>query len=108
MFIKDKLVLISSDNYAVVIYVCYDYVTKDLNIFLVNKETSSKSIDLSITSCNIYKTDEVWQFKGNDERDTNPTLGTIDNVSIVDNQIMNYTLPSTSITVLKLTKVITH
>ncbi|WP_027137444.1 CBM35 domain-containing protein [Gaetbulibacter saemankumensis] len=101
-FIKDELVQISSDNYAVVAYAAYDDATRDLNVFLINKETSSKNISLSINSGNVYVSDEVWQYKGNDEWDTTPTLGKIGDIYINNNTISNYSLPSTSITVFKL------
>ena len=101
-FIKDKLVDISSDNYAVVAYAAYDDVTGDLNVFLINKETTAQNVNLSVSSNNIYSSDEVWQYKGIDEWDTIPSLGQIDNISLSNNAITNYSLPSTSITVFKL------
>ena len=104
-FIKDNLVDISSDNYAVVAYAAYDDVTGDLNVFLINKETTAQNVNLSVSSNNIYSSDEVWQYKGIDEWDTIPSLGQIGNVSISNNAITNYSLPSTSITVFKLVSV---
>jgi len=102
-FIKDKLVDISSDSYAVVAYAAYDDINKDLNIFLINKQTTSRNVTINISSDSKYDSGEVWQYKGVDEWDTNPTMGKVDDVAVINNTI-TYSLPSTSITVFKLTK----
>ncbi|AZQ64769.1 T9SS type A sorting domain-containing protein [Flammeovirga pectinis] len=97
-FIKDDLVQISSGTTSVVAYAAYDKNNGDLNVILINKATSSLNIDLGITSLNNYAIGNVWQFKGNDEWDTAPTLAQLSAASVV-NDAITYTLPSTSITV---------
>jgi hypothetical protein len=100
-FIKDDLVKTSNGDAAIVSYAAYDGVTRDLNIFLLNKETTAKSVKIEITAGHNYGKSEVWQYKGSSELDENPTIGKLDSVEVYSNQI-SYTLPSTSITVFKL------
>jgi hypothetical protein len=100
-FLKDDLVEISNGDAAIVAYAAYDGATGDLNVFLLNKETSAKSVNLGITSVYSYGRGEVWQYKGTSEWDENPTIGKVDSVTTSSN-LISYTLPSTSITVFKL------
>lgn len=102
-FIKNDLVQISSGNADVVAYAAYDNTNGDLNVFLINKETSSNNINLNISSSNSYSSAEVWQFKGNNESDTNPSVSQLSNTSLTNNTI-SYALPSTSITVFSMAK----
>ncbi|OHX64648.1 Ig-like domain-containing protein [Flammeovirga pacifica] len=102
-FIKDDLVQISSGNSDIVAYAAYDNSNGDLNVFLINKETSSNNINLNISSSNSYSSAQVWQFKGNNESDTNPSVSQLSNSSLTSNTI-SYSLPSTSITVFSMTK----
>ncbi|MBB6461784.1 Ig-like domain-containing protein [Flammeovirga kamogawensis] len=102
-FIKDDLVQVSSGSADVVAYAAYDKNNGDLNVFLINKETSSNNINLNISSVNGYSTAEVWQFKGNNESDTNPSVSQLNNSTLTSNTI-SYALPSTSITVFSMTK----
>jgi len=100
-FLKDDLVQTSNGDRAIVSYAAYDDDTGELNVFVINKETSAKNVNVSISSKNTYGSAEVWQYKGADEWDENPTLGQVGSANVSSN-LIEYTLPSTSITVFKL------
>jgi len=99
-FLKDDLVQTTYGDRTTVSYAAYDQLTGDLNLFLINKETSANSVKVTINSDHTYGSAEVWQYKGRDEWDENPTLGQEGSVTASSNEI-EYTLPSTSITVFK-------
>jgi len=98
-FIGDDLVKSTSEDGRIVTYATRDNSNNAINIFLINKETTSLNVTLSIPDFT-YISSEVWQFKGDDEWDKNPTVSELDTVS---GNPINYTLPSTSITVFSLT-----
>ncbi|WP_019028900.1 carbohydrate binding domain-containing protein [Colwellia piezophila] len=101
-FIKDDLVQITSNESDVVTYAAYDDANGDLNLFLVNKGSSTHSTSIAITSPNNYEsTAAVTRFKGSNEWDENPTLGSAASVNVSSGAIST-SLPPTSITVISL------
>lgn len=100
-FIKDDLVATVNFDPSIVCFAALDVDSDDLNVFLINKDTSASSVNLTISSDNNYGAAEVWQYKGVDEWDKNPTIGQVDSVAVSSN-LIEYILPSTSITVFKL------
>ena len=101
-FIKDDLVQISSNESDIVTYAAYDDDNGDLNLFLVNKGNSTHSTSITITSANNYEsTAAVTRFKGSNEWDENPTLGSAASVNVTSGSISTL-LPPTSITVISL------
>lgn len=97
-FIKDDLVTTVNFEPSLVCYAAIDTLTGHLNVFLINKETAPQEINLNIDSDYTYGSAEVWQYKGVNEWDENPTIGQIDS-AVNSSNLIEYTLPSTSITV---------
>lgn len=99
MFIKDKLVCATSTEGSIVSYASYDSDNGDLNIFLINKATSSKDVTVNVKSDFTYSTTfDIWQYKGNGYTYVNPVVENVGKANIKDNIIEAFTLPSTSIT----------
>jgi len=101
-FIKDDLVQITSDESDIVTYAAYDDTNGDLNLFLLNKGSSSHSTNIAITSPNNYDAiAAVTRYQGVDEWDENPSMGSVASVNVVSGTIST-SLPATSITVISL------
>jgi alpha-L-arabinofuranosidase len=58
-FLKDDLVQTSDGDRAIVSYAAYDDDTGELNVFVINKETSAKDVNVSISSKNTYGSAKV-------------------------------------------------
>ncbi|MCG8527873.1 MAG: carbohydrate binding domain-containing protein [Opitutales bacterium] len=98
-FIGDSMVNITSNDGGVVVYATVSESGGKLNVFVLNKKTSSESVSINIPSFQ-YDQSEVWQFSGVDEWDESPTITSLGSVS---GSPIAYTVPSTSITVFSLT-----
>ena len=82
-------------------YATYDDVSKQLNLFLINKETSLQTANISLSNYLTSAAGERWQLKGTGPGDTKPVYSKIDTVWLNGNS-MSLNLPPVSITMIKL------
>lgn len=106
MFLEDRMVTCTSSGGEIVSYATFNPTSADLSIFLINKETSSRNVNIAVTSGSHYSdTAILWRYSGTNYMDTSPTLGPAGTVIIDDNSINSLSLPSASITMIKLISV---
>jgi alpha-L-arabinofuranosidase len=105
MFIKEKLVSSTSETGSIVTYAAYDSDNGDLNVFVINKATTTQAVHIGISSKHQYmKKSNVWQYKGTGYSDENPVVQDAGTVRVSGNKISGYNLPATSITTFVLKK----
>jgi alpha-L-arabinofuranosidase len=75
--------------------------TNKLNLFIINKETSSQSVNISLNGFASNATGARWEFKGTGVSSVSPTLQQNGTVTASGNTL-SLALPATSITVLEL------
>jgi alpha-L-arabinofuranosidase len=95
-----SMVSTTSSNDAIRTYATYDEISKNLNIFILNKDVSSKTVNLSI---NNYITDyggSKLVFEGTSTDDELPQFALSDVGDAA--YFSSVTVPATSVTVLKL------
>jgi hypothetical protein len=89
------------NNDQVKVYASYDTLTLNLNLFLLNKETTSKKVSLSLTNYSQQYTGSRHLFSGNSVNDKFPKFNRADTI-IAGSDKTELTLPAVSVTVLKL------
>jgi alpha-L-arabinofuranosidase len=91
----------SSDDF-VRTYASYDATSKNLNIFILNKDASSKTVNLSINNYVTGYGGSKWIFEGTSTDDKFPqfTLSDVGDASYFS----SVTIPATSVTILKLSE----
>jgi hypothetical protein len=84
-------------------FASYDPVSQELNVFLLNKETTSMPANLSWTNYLTKGKMERWEFKGSSPADVNPTWASVstENFSATSKSLQ---LPPNSVTMIKLKK----
>jgi alpha-L-arabinofuranosidase len=82
-------------NFAV-----YDKATNKLNVFILNKETSSQSVNLQLDNYISSSKVKITEFRGTGPSDVKPVLVFKDSLSLYSNS-MSFTVPAPSITILE-------
>ncbi|HEY0053840.1 MAG TPA: hypothetical protein VGB63_00665 [Pedobacter sp.] len=80
-------------------YASYASGTKDLRIFLLNKELSPKKVKISLANYLASFTYDKWEFKGNNPEDKFPTWATTAS-NQTGSSNLEITLPATSVTMI--------
>ncbi|HEX8546380.1 MAG TPA: T9SS type A sorting domain-containing protein [Cytophagaceae bacterium] len=99
-FLENTMVSTSGSTSNVRTFASYNGATKKLNVYIINKETSTTSISLSLQNYLTNSTGTRWEFKGTGPTDIAPTwskTGTLNATTSV-----SLTLPPVSITMLEL------
>ena len=86
-------------------FASYDAVTKKLNLFIINKETTAQTANIALTNYLADASGEKWEFKGTGSSDTNPTWKLI-STEKTTNKALSLNLPAVSITLVKLSPTI--
>ena len=102
-YLFDDMVSANSEIASIVSYASYDSNSGNLNLFIINKKEEAQIIDIGVESDKSYASSaEVWQYKGENNKDKNATWGKIESTDVSANAIEDLNLPSTSITVITL------
>jgi alpha-L-arabinofuranosidase len=91
----------ASGNTQIRVFANHNPATNKMNVFIMNKETSSQNVNLSLSGFASNASGKRWEYKGNGPLDVNPTLQQVGNVTM-NNTSISLTLPSVSITILEL------
>ncbi len=91
----------ASGNTQIRTFANHNPITNKLNLFIINKETSTQSVNLSINGFASNATGAKWEFKGSGISSVSPTFQQNGTVTANANTI-SLSLPATSITVLEL------
>ncbi len=104
-FIKNKMVATEGNDASIVSYASFDDIKGELNVFLINKKEAPQTISVTISPENKFAgTFDVWQYKGENSADINPSFTKTNTIEMVDNKINEIILPAASITVVLLKK----
>ncbi|MCG8697659.1 MAG: hypothetical protein MI922_06355 [Bacteroidales bacterium] len=102
-FLKNNMVSASSKIETIVPYATLDDKNGDLNIFILNKKESTQAVSISLLSDDKYNSStNIWQLKGANNKDKNPTFDKVENINIQINTTQAIELPPTSVTVVQL------
>lgn len=95
----DKMVTASSTT-KIKSFATYKPSASQLNIFIINKETSGRKINLSLLNFPANAKGDKWVFKGTGPTDINPTWFKATDVSVTGNTLPVY-LPASSIVMIR-------
>lgn len=95
------MVSATSSNTFLKTYASYDAAEKKLNIFILNKDTQSKKVNVKLENYIPEFTGSKWEFSGASVSDKFPTLERIDSVYSLSD-IDTLTVAPTSVTVITL------
>lgn len=100
--LQEKMVATTSTT-SVRSYATYDPVSKELNIFLVNKSSAQASVNLNVQNYIRSASIEHWEYKGMGPDDLHPSWTKASNKTLSGPQ-KTFVLPPVSITMLKMKK----
>ncbi|MBC8033822.1 MAG: hypothetical protein H7Y03_06730 [Chitinophagaceae bacterium] len=97
---KTMISAVSGNNF-VRSYASYDAVTQKLNIILLNKDNTPKTINLAISNYVSSYNGAKWQFSGTGVADQFPTYSMVDTIMNAAS-LSGLVIPANSVTILKL------
>ena len=98
-FLKSQMVAVNSPE-GLRTFATFDPAVKELTVFMINKGTVRRQLNLSIPPALGYSAAARYEFRGTDETDMNPVWQKTDPLKVREGGLTQVDLPAISITVL--------
>lgn len=98
-FLKSKMVKASGPKRSRC-FASYEPGTNALTVFVINKDTSTRTVRIEVKATSRFGTANVYHFTGTGDTDMKPIWSTVGSMGVSDNRLEDVELPGTSITVL--------
>ncbi len=97
----EKLIGATSSTTTLPVYATYTTGSNNLTVFVINKKTTSRTVDISLQNYTAPTSAQTWKLKGTGPDDTHPTFTQTDPITITNN-VIHATLDPVSLTIFTL------
>jgi alpha-L-arabinofuranosidase len=97
-FLKSEMVEASGPKRSCC-YASLEPKTQSLTIFVINKDSGSRKINIEVRATSRFRNADVYNFTGRDDTDMKPTWSRVGSIEVSANMLEGIELPGTSITV---------